>query len=165
MPGTRQVHTQGTIQEILVSPASAAPMQSIQEALLVAGRGIEGDRYANDQGTFSPKLKGKPDKEVTLIESEEIEAFNAQTLFGYPNGAFRRNLVTRGIRLNDLSGKEFTIGSVRLRGIRLCEPCATLAGQLGQEVLQHMVHKCGLRAEVLQGGAIHTGDKVAAVSS
>ena len=150
----------GLIREILVSPASAAPMQGVTEAHLVAGRGIDGDRYANDGGTFSPKLKGRPDKEVTLIESEEVDAFNKQALFGYPYAAFRRNLVTSGIRLNDLAGKEFTVGTVRLRGIRLCEPCATLARQLGQEVLQHMLHKCGLRAEVLQGGTIKPGDSI-----
>lgn len=152
----------GLIREILVSPASAAPMQAVPRAQLVAGRGIDGDRYANDSGTFSPQLKGKPDKEVTLIESEEIDAFNKQTLFGYPYAAFRRNLVTSGIRLNELAGKEFSVGAVRLRGIRLCEPCATLAGQLGQEVVKQMVHKCGLRAEVLQSGTIRPGDSIAA---
>lgn len=153
----------GLIREILVSPAGAAPMQGVAEAHLVAGRGIDGDRYASDTGTFSHKSKGTPDKEVTLIESEEVDAFNKQTLFGYPYAAFRRNLVTSGIRLNDLAGKEFTVGSVRLRGIRLCEPCATLAGQLGQEVVKQMVHKCGLRAEVLQSGTIKPGDSVSTI--
>ena len=155
----------GQIREILVSPAAAAPMQHVPQAQLVAGHGIDGDRYAIDSGTFSAKSKGKPDKEVTLIESEAVDAFNAQTLFGYAYAAFRRNLVTSGIRLNELAGKEFTVGGARLRGIRLCEPCATLAGQLGQEVMQQMVHKCGLRAEVLQSGTIKPGDSIVTVTS
>jgi len=135
-------------------------MQLLPEAVLVEGSGILGDRYCSGTGTFSQKLAGKPDRELTLIESEEIETFNAQGLLGYPNSAFRRNVVTAGIRLNALVGKEFTLGTTRLRGIRLCEPCSHLAALLGQHVLQHMVHRAGLRAAVVQGGTIRPGDPV-----
>jgi MOSC domain-containing protein YiiM len=151
---------QGEVTEILVSPGGGLAMSRQASAKLVPGKGIEGDRYHAGTGTFSAKLSGKPDREVTLIESEEIAAFNALTLFGYPTAAFRRNVVTAGVRLNELVGKEFCVGETRLRGIRLCEPCATLAGQLGPEVLQHMIHKCGLRAEVLSGGDIKPGDGI-----
>lgn len=151
----------GNIVEILTCPTGGAPLQAVQEADLVAGEGIAGDRYCNGSGTFSRKLAGKPDREVTLIESEEIEGFNARALLAYPSSAFRRNVVTAGVRLNALVGKEFMLGDTRLRGIRLCEPCAHLATLLGQEVLQHMVHRAGLRAAVVQGGTIRPGDPVA----
>jgi MOSC domain-containing protein YiiM len=150
----------GTIREIHIRPAAGAPTQQLTEAQLVAGVGIVGDRYAQKAEALAALQKTKPENEVTLIESEEIDAFNAQTLFGHPYAAFRRNLVTRGIRLNALEGKEFTIGEVRLRGIELCEPCATLGRQLGKEVIYQMVHKCGLRAQILQSGTIHPGDSI-----
>lgn len=150
----------GIIREIHVRPATATPMQQLTEARLVAGIGIVGDRYAQKAEALAALQKARPENEVTLIESEEIDAFNAQTLFGHSYAAFRRNLVTGGIRLNDLVGKDFTIGDVRLRGIELCEPCATLASQLGKEVVYQMVHKCGLRAQVLHGGTIRPGDSI-----
>lgn len=150
----------GSIVEILTCTTGGAPMIAVPEATLATGSGLLGDRYFSGTGTFSQKLAGKPDRELTLIESEEIDAFNANALLGYPNGAFRRNVVTAGVRLNALVGKEFMLGATRLRGIRLCEPCAHLAGLLGQEVLQHMVHRAGLRAAVVEGGTIRPGDAV-----
>ena len=153
----------GRISAILKGRAAGVEMEAVPSAVLDAGRGLAGDRYYKETGTFSKKLQGKPDKEVTLIESEEIAAFNSNALLDYPNTVFRRNIVTTGIRLNALVGKEFMLGKARLKGIRLCEPCSYLAGLLGPEVLRLVVHKCGLRAQVLDSGEIAVGQTVALV--
>ena len=140
------------------------PLQSTPSAQLEAGRGIVGDRYYLGTGTFSEKLAGTPDVEITLIAQEEIDAFNEITGKDYSGADFRRNLVTRGIYLNDLVGQEFSLGNqVLLRGVRLCEPCAHLAGFLGQEIMAHMVHKAGLRAQIVSGGLVCTGDSLSVI--
>jgi MOSC domain-containing protein YiiM len=125
-----------------------------------AGRGIIGDRYHSETGTFSRKLEGLPDKEITLIEIEEIDQFNASQGLDILPGEFRRNIVTQGVRLNELIGKTFSVGHVTLKGVRLCEPCAHLAGALTPEVLPHLVTKGGLRAAIVSGGIINRGDVV-----
>jgi len=111
-------------------------------------------------GTFSEALEKNGDFEVTLIEAEEIYSFNKKTGLAYEARAFRRNLVTSGIRLNDLVGKEFFVGEARLYGVRLCEPCGYLAGLLGERIMDHMVHKAGLRAVIRQSGRVVVGDGV-----
>lgn len=122
---------------------------------------VEGDRYFFKNGTFSEALEAKGDFEVTLIELEKIEAFNMVSNLDYSPGEFRRNLVTSGINLNELVGKDFTIGNVTLHGVRLCEPCAHLAGLLGESVMKHMLHKAGLRAVIIESGNISVGSKIA----
>ena len=111
-------------------------------------------------GTFSKKLRGQPDRELTLIEAEEIDAFNksAGTTFGY--GAFRRNVVVSGIRLNDLVGKTFKTGDIALEGIRLCEPCKYLGACLVPEVQTKMAGRAGLRARIVVGGLLAVGDEL-----
>ena len=148
------------IEAIYIATASAQPMESVNTADLVAGRGMVGDRYYSDTGTFSKKLKDLPDKELTIIEAEEIEQFNSIQGFAFEPGAFRRNIVTRGVRLNDLVDREFSIGKVRLRGIRLCEPCDHLARLTDRAVLRAMVHKAGLRARILDSGTINVNDVI-----
>jgi len=148
----------GYIKAIYIASGSGKPMASVASAELVAGRGIAGDRYYSDSGTFSDKLKDLPDKELTLIESEQIEQFNSNREYSLDYGAFRRNIVTQGIQLNDLVGTEFSIGNVRLRGLRLCEPCAHLAKLTIPEILPDMVHKAGLRAAILSSGTISVNE-------
>jgi len=149
-----------TVRGIYIAVNGGAPMQAVASADLETGRGIVGDRYYGDSGTFSKKLEGLPDKELTLIESEHIDQFNMDHGLKLEYGAVRRNIVTRGIRLDDIIDREFNIGEIRLRGIRLCEPCACLAGVLGPEVLSNMVHKAGLRAAILKTGRITKGDVI-----
>ena len=131
-----------------------------QEAVLEARRGLVGDRYYLGTGTFSEKLKGTPDVQLTLIALEEIEGFNERHGLDLGPGDFRRNVVTRGIELNELVGHQFNIGVTVLEGIRLCEPCAHLAGRVHPQVLPGLVHRAGLRAAVLSGGTIRAGDAV-----
>ncbi|HEX7795512.1 MAG TPA: MOSC domain-containing protein, partial [Vicinamibacterales bacterium] len=130
----------------------------------VSGRGLAGDRYFEGTGTFSPTAK-KPSQEVTLVEAEEIEDFNAQFGTKMKPEDLRRNFVTRGVRLNDLVGQRFTIGSVTFEGIRLCEPCSHLAAIAGDEVLTGLVHQAGLRAAIVESGTVRVGDPVLAVSA
>ena len=151
---------EGLLKEILISAAAGERMESIAEAELVSGSGIVGDRYYCGKGTFSERLAGMPDVQVTLIQKEEIDAFNAKSGLNLSAEDFRRNLVTAGLELNDLVGKEFTVGPVTLRGLRLCEPCSHLAAILGNEIMNYMVHKAGLRAQVVSGGRVKVNQSV-----
>lgn len=150
----------GTIVAIYIASEAGAIQQEVQSAALVAGRGIVGDRYERRAGTFSEKLQSGQDWEVTLIEQEEIQRFNGTRDKALAPGLFRRNVVTAGIRLNDLVGRRFRVGGAMLEGMRLCEPCAYLAGLLGPEILRAMAHKAGLRARILEGAVIHPGEEV-----
>lgn len=148
----------GVIIQILIAKHSGETLRAIDAATLVAGKGIVGDRYYSGGGTFSDKFEGSAALEVSLIEQEEIDQFEGENKLGYTAVDFRRNIVTAGIRLNDLVDKEFQIGSVTLKGIKLCEPCGYLADKLGDIVLTKMLHKAGLRAQIIVGGDIHTHD-------
>jgi MOSC domain-containing protein YiiM len=147
--------------DIYVAPTAGTALHAVPEAVLEAGRGIVGDRYHERTGTFSEKLKDKDDWQATLIELEEIDRFNAAFNASFGPGAFRRNIVTTGVRLNDLVGRHFSAGGAVLQGVRLCEPCAHLGQLLGPEVVRGMVHKAGLRVRILTGATIRPGDAIA----
>ncbi|MGZ4732571.1 MAG: MOSC domain-containing protein [Terriglobales bacterium] len=149
----------GTIEFIYIAPAATAPTLAVKEAIAIPGSGLEGDRYAQGQGTFS---KPEPDFELTLIEAEAIEALKRDYKVELAPGEARRNLVTRGIALNHLVGRDFHIGEVRVRGIRLCEPCDHLQRLAGRELIKGLRHRGGLRAQILTRGAIRVGDLVSA---
>lgn len=153
----------GKIAEILIAESPDAAMCSLDEVNAVEGRGLEGDRYFMECGTFSPDSH-KPDFELTLIEKEHIEGFAEKCSLEFSAKDARRNLVTVGVDLNKLVNKEFNIGKVRAKGIRLCEPCNYLAKQTFREVLKGLVHKGGLRAQILSGGKIKVGDEINEIS-
>src|SRR5262249_15275302 len=108
-------------------------MESREQIRATPGKGLEGDRYYFGAGTFSPNPH-KPDYEVTLIQKEHIDAFRAASALPFTTNLARRNLVSEGIDLNALVGREFSVGAVRMRGIRLCEPCNYLAKNSFREV-------------------------------
>jgi MOSC domain-containing protein YiiM len=147
----------GTVVAIHIAPDATAKMVPVKEARAVPGKGLEGDRYFLQRGTFS---KPAPDREVTLIEIEAIEALNRDYRVALDAGDSRRNIATRGVPLNQLVGREFTVGSVGLKGIRLCEPCGHLEGLTREGVRAGLVHRGGLRAQILTGGVIRPGDPV-----
>lgn len=149
----------GEVVSIHVGKSAGEEMTELEEAELVAGSGIVGDRYYSQTGTFSEQLPA-PDHELTLVATEEISRFSESIGRDLGPGEVRRNVVTRGIELNDLVDKEFTIGKVRVRGIRLCEPCAHLAGLVAPEILPALIHKAGLRAAIVEGGTIRVGDRI-----
>ena len=148
----------GSVFSIYIADNPKSKMQSIPKASLVAGKGIEGDRYFYGKGTFSRKLKNNPSVELTLIEKEEIDKFNETYNQNHNYGDLRRNIITEGFRLNDYVGKEFTIGNIKLKGIRLCEPCPYLADTVNPLVLPHLVGVGGLRAQIITGGTINNGE-------
>ena len=131
---------------------------SAKEIYAVPGKGLEGDRYFRQAGTFSDH--SGPAREVTLIELEALEVLQRDYGIKLDPGESRRNIVTRGVLLNHLVGREFRVGQVTLHGIRLCEPCAHLAQVTKQQVLPGLVHRGGLNAQVLTEGMIHVGDAV-----
>ncbi len=125
----------------------------------VPGRGLKGDRYFSGTGTFSHQPQ-RPDFELTFIEQEQIEAFAAASALPFTALHARRNIVTAGVKLNDLAGREFFVGHLRVRGIRLCEPCNYLTKISFPETLKGLVHKGGLRAQILSEGVVHVGDVI-----
>jgi MOSC domain-containing protein YiiM len=148
----------GRVKGIFVSAVAEAPMDSVPEVNAVPGRGLEGDRYFERIGTYSDR-EGTG-REVTLIESEAVEAANRDQGMDLEAGDARRNIVTAGVALGDLVGKEFFVGQVRLRGMRLNEPCEHLAELTGKPVVKALVHRGGLRADILEGGRIRVGDAI-----
>ena len=148
---------EGTVISINIAAEAAASMQSVSEVRAVPGKGLEGDRYFEHKGTFS---KPQPDRELTLIEAEAVEAMKRELDVDYGLGDSRRNVVTRGVPLNHLVGKEFWIGDVKARGIQLCEPCATLQRLSHPKVLPGLLHRAGLRAQILTEGTIRVGATV-----
>ena len=137
-------------------------MESITNAFVVAGRGLRGDRYHDGTGTYSNHPG--TGREVTLIESEALEALKRDYGIDIAPAQARRNFVTRAVALNHLVGREFTIGEVRLRGARLCDPCAHLESLSARGVVRGLAHRGGLRADVISGGLIRIGDSVTALS-
>jgi MOSC domain-containing protein YiiM len=148
----------GRVVAIHISPTSEGTMTAVDEVRAVPGQGLEGDRYFLGVGSYSDRPE--PSREVTLIESEALEALTRDYGCTLPPGASRRNITTAGMALNHLVGQEFRIGEVRLRGIRLCEPCNHLEAVTGQEVRPGLVHRGGLRCQILTEGQIKTGDPI-----
>ena len=146
----------GNVVSLHIARDGAVPMESTREVKAVAGQGLEGDRYFNGTGHGS-KHPGVS-REVTLIEIEAIEALEREKNIAVAPGAARRNVVTRGVPLNHLVGRVFQIAGVRLRGTRLCEPCAYLEGLTQKGVLAGLIHRGGLRAEIVTGGTIRVED-------
>jgi hypothetical protein len=150
------------VTDIYTAASPAGPAVSQRSVRAVPGRGLEGDRYYSGTGTFSPSPQ-KPDFEATLIQGEHVEAFASTTGLAFTARDARRNLVTRGVDLNALVGREFRVGTVLMRGMRLCEPCSHLAKQTYPEVLRGLLHKGGLRAQILSEGEIRVGDPISEV--
>jgi MOSC domain-containing protein YiiM len=147
----------GTVDQILLAGRKGTPRTAVGRATAVAGMGLEGDRYFGQKpGRYAA------DRQVTLIEAEAVEAVRAG---GVPFTAAdaRRNVVTRGVRLNDLVGRTFRVGGAVLRGVELCHPCGHLAKLTYRGVTRDLKLRGGLRAEVLHGGDIRVGDTVCEV--
>jgi MOSC domain-containing protein YiiM len=136
----------GTVEQIAIA-AQESELPGAVDRVEVTGTGIAGDRYAE---------KG----DITLIEAEALEAFAAETGIQLSHQETRRQLLTRGIRLNDLVGKRFTVGEVEAIGRELCEPCSHLQSLTRPGVLRGMVHRAGLNADIVTPGRIAVGDRV-----
>jgi len=144
----------GRVEAIHLTEGEGRPMRPVSRIRLVAGVGLEGDRYATGRGHFSP-MPGTG-RALTLIEAEVLESLDV----ALRPGEARRNVTTRGIDLNALVGRRFRVGGVLCEGMRLCEPCAYLESLLEKSLLQPLLHRGGLRADVLEDGEIRVGDSV-----
>jgi MOSC domain-containing protein YiiM len=153
----------GTVEAIAITPQREGAMACVERAMARAGRGLEGDRYCEQRGTFT-NTHGRG-HDLTLVEGEVLEELELPAGRLAPEDA-RRNVVTRGIDLNALVGRRFTIGEVECFGQRLCEPCAHLerltAARGAPGTLRALIHKGGLRADILDDGPIAVGDPIAA---
>jgi MOSC domain-containing protein YiiM len=136
----------GTVEQIAIAAEQSALPGTVAE-VEVTSTGIAGDRHA-DRG------------DITLIEAEALEAFTAETGIELSHLESRRQVLTRGIRLNDLVGKRFTVGNVEVVGRELCEPCNHLQSLTRPGVLKGMVHRAGLNADIVTPGRIAVGDQV-----
>ena len=145
----------GTIEAIFVAPEAGAPAEPLHSVRALADRGLEGDRHDAGTGTFPSALPGSA---LTLIEAEVGESI-APPLDASEH---RRNVVTRGIDLNALVGHDFLLGTVRCRGMRLCEPCTVVDRYATRPLLRPLVHRGGLRADIVEDGVVHVGDTVRA---
>ena len=147
----------GRVDSIHIAAAAKAPMQAVDQVVAIPGVGLEGDRYALKTGTF---YKPQPEFELTLIEAEAIEAILREYKIAMTVGEARRNVVTRGVPLNHLVGREFNLGPVKIRGIRLCEPCSHLEAITGLPLIKGLRHRGGLRAQILTQGVIQVGSSL-----
>jgi MOSC domain-containing protein YiiM len=146
-----------TVAAIYISPSATVLPQAVTEVGARAHRGLVGDRYFEGCGTFTDWEPKGPGRELTLIESEVLAEI------GLSAAEARRNIVTEGLRLNDLVGKRFRIGSVLIEGIRLCPPCAHLDKVTGKALLKPLADRGGLRADILGDGLIRVGDAITCI--
>ncbi len=149
---------EGRLELIHVAEQGSAPMRPLDEARLISGFGIEGDRYATGRGTYSKKLG--PDRQITLIEVETLDALQRDHGIELLPHETRRNLTTRDVPLNHLVGRRFRVGEAVLLGVRLNRPCKYLEDLLDKPVFALLVHRSGLNCEVVEGGVIRRGDTV-----
>jgi MOSC domain-containing protein YiiM len=150
----------GEVVAVYIAAKATELPAAVAEVQAVPGKGLAGDRYFDDTGTFSEL--GRGGRDVTLIEAEALDALERDYGIALEAAASRRNILTRGVALNDLVDREFRIGEVRLRGVRLCEPCQHLCDLNGVNLLRGLLHRAGLRADVLTEGRIRVGDTLEA---
>ncbi len=157
-----------TVVSIQIADEDGATLRSVPEAELVAGKGIVGDRYFH-------KDDKEPGREVTLVEAEQIERFNAETGLNIDPSDTRRNITLRGFPLNDLVGVEFNVGEAVVQGMELCSPCSYVATTLirkfsitdiaAPRIVAGLMDRAGLRARIVTGGTVRVGDAVRSKSA
>jgi MOSC domain-containing protein YiiM len=145
----------GIVEQILITTREGEAMTSVETITAHEGRGLEGDRYYEGTGKFKSL---EPKRQATFIEAEAIEAVARDYGLDVTAVDARRNIVTRGVPLNHLVGKEFTIGDASFRGIKLCEPCDYMQKLAGKPIRDPLKHRGGLRAEILATGTVAVGD-------
>ena len=148
----------GRVEEIVISPEKTVLPEPVDSVEVLPGQGPRGDRY------FIEEPKEREGKDLTLISAEALEALRDEAGIELSAAEARRNVLTRGIGLNDLVGKRFRVGEVECLGRLLNEPCAHLESLTEPGVLRGLVHRGGLRADVLRGGTIRVGDEIAEIT-
>lgn len=146
----------GRLEHIHITAKARDPMQTLTEAKLIAGSGIEGDRYLLGTGTYS--MKPEPGRQVTLIEAETLDALARDEGIELTPQEHRRNLTVTGVPLNHLVGRQFRVGEVLLEGTRLNFPCKYLELVTGKPVYEPLLNRSGLNCIIVEGGTIRPGD-------
>ncbi|WP_152421175.1 MOSC domain-containing protein [Natronolimnohabitans innermongolicus] len=147
----------GRVRAIHVAPEQEEPMERVERAEAVAGRGLEGDRYYDADGTFSDR----EGSDLTLIEREALVGAEREYDIALESGVHRRNVTTEGVALNHLVGERFRVGDAVCEGTERCEPCSSLERHIEIDGVQEaLVHRGGLRARILEGGSISEGATV-----
>jgi MOSC domain-containing protein YiiM len=154
-----------TVEAICIARAASAAMESLAAVEAVAGEGLAGDRYLERTGFYSPRPTDPGAREVTLFEAESLDWLRSEHGIELSPNEHRRNLTTRGVRLDDLLGRYFRVGDVLLEGVKDCPPCDHLQSLVGKPVLNPLVNRGGLRARVVEGGTIRVGDAIDVTSS
>ena len=152
------MHWQGELLHIHVAPKASAPMEALVEGRLIAGVGLEGDRYGTRLGTYSKNHH--IDRQATLIEIEVLEALARDRSIELSPHEHRRNLTTRGVPLNHLVGQYFRIGDCVLYGGRLNVPCIYLENLLAKKVFKPLLNRSGLNCRIIVGGSVRTHDRI-----
>jgi MOSC domain-containing protein YiiM len=150
----------GSLVAIQIGRQAEGRLESVAEVRAIPGRGLEGDRYFRGEGSFSKNPGGG--RQVTLVASEMLELLQTEHGIALQAAETRRNLVTKGVLLNELVGQVFQVGTVRMKGVRLAEPCNHLERLTRPGVMKGLVHRAGLRADILDEGVLRVGDKIVA---
>ena len=158
--------TRGRVLAIHITPQAEGDLKPVDSIRAHPGRGLEGDRYFNISGTFNkpgkhPREKLHPSQEATLIEIEALEGLEREHGLNVSPAESRRNILTQGIALNDLLQKEFVVGGVKMKGVKLCHPCDYLESRTHAGVKAGLENRGGLRAQILTEGVIRVGDEIA----
>ncbi|BCH24160.1 MOSC domain-containing protein [Mesorhizobium sp. L-8-3] len=148
----------GHVDALHLAPRSFLPMKAAGELLLIAGKGVEGDRYATGEGFYSDRPE--EGRQVTLFEVETLEALLRDHQVTLGAADHRRNVTTRNVPLNHLVGHRFRIGGTVLEGTRLSTPCRHIEQITGQEIFTLLLNRSGLHARILRGGRIRLGDAI-----
>ncbi len=151
----------GSVVGLYLTEVAEGPMRAVPAVEVQAGRGIVGDRYTASRGTWSRGARDhRAKRHITFIEQEALDAVRRDHGVAVDASDTRRNVVTEGVALNHLVGREFQVAGVRFRGVGLCEPCAHLQRVSGKPLLRPLVHRGGLNAEVLTSGTVRIGDAI-----
>ena len=146
---------EGRLEHVFIAERASVEMEEMHRAVLIAGLGIDGDRYATGRGKYSPEPH--PDRQVTLIEAETLDALRRDHTVHLSPEETRRNLTVRGVPLNHLVGRHFLVGDVLLYGGRLNTPCKYLDELLGKELFSLLLNRSGLNCRIIRGGVIVPG--------
>lgn len=160
---TEEASFRGVLVAVHTAVEASGPMRELGEAGLVAGAGVDGDRYATRRGTYS--VRHHIDRQVTLIEAEVLDALARDHQVTLEPHEHRRNLTTRGVPLGHLVGRYFRVGSCVLYGGRLNVPCRYLEELLGRPVFRPLIHRSGLNGRVMLGGTVRAGDVIEPVDA
>ncbi len=152
----------GTVEGIFVAAKPGEPMRPVPEVVGKAGHGLVGDRHYRASLTRKRRLTMD---DLSLVEAEVLEALRDEYGIELAPDETRRNILVRGVRLNDLIGQRFRLGGMLCEGIEICQPCAHMQQKVGKPVLKPLAHRGGLRARILEGGAVRVGDGVAALEA